>query len=142
MFRRETAAAVNTDGFVAVPNSERVVIVEVDGGRVSKDEDITFRHIVALCPTLPNAKLRGSIVVTAVGSVVLKRRTVDELVFLTIHLDVNVERKSVQIVHYLLADGLTDVFPIFVGYLATIVIPFTSSVTSSTVTRTAFASSV
>lgn len=123
MFCRKTAATVNTDGFVAVPNGERVVILEVDRGCVSKHEDISFRHIVALCPTLPNAKLRWCIVVTAVRAVVLKGRTVDELIFLTVHLNIYIERERVEIVKNFLWGGLADVLQIIVCYLATIVIP-------------------
>ena len=115
MFCRETAAAVNTDGFIAVPNGERVVIVEVDCGGVSEYKGIAFRHIVAFCPSLPNAKLRGRIVITAVRAVVLKGRTVDELVFDTIYLNVYVERERVQIIEYFLTDGFADMLQVFVG---------------------------
>mgnify|MGYP007037129745 CR=1 FL=1 len=97
MFCRKTAAAIDTDGFIAVPNGERVVIVKVDCGRVSEHKDITLRHVVAFRPTLPNGKLGRSIVKTTVCAVVLKGRAVDEFVFLTVYFDVNIERERVEI---------------------------------------------
>ena len=104
----KTASAINTYGFIAMPNGKWVVIVKVDCGRVSEHKDITLRHVIAFRPTLPNGKLRGRIVKTAVRAVVLKGRAVDEFVFLTVYFDVNIERERVEIVEYLLTDGFTD----------------------------------
>lgn len=96
MFCRKTAAAIDTDGFIAVPNGERIVIVEVDCGRVSEYKDITFRNRVAFVPTFPNCKLCRRIVKTTVRAIVLKGRAVDEFVFLTVYFDVYIERERIE----------------------------------------------